>query len=292
MVDEPPFTPIPYGLLSVVDTPTLPDNTHWRNGVTWRSICLDTSKTFTTYDECIAVTGTGPPPAPPSKADTVLNPWRGATSFTVFAEFDCSPVGNPLSEAEAIARRVLSQVEPWAVERAFWTGQAASQSVAYPHLAANSQVLDSQSFVLQTAATQVTGSALHVTDALGRLEGALADCLSGVGVIHIPQRALPRFDAWGLLHPRGAAMYTANGNKIAVGAGYPGTAPDGSAPAGGIMWIYATGPVFMYRGNVQVLSGTGSVDRAKNTVKMIVEREYVLGFDCCHFAVPVDISTT
>lgn len=292
VVEPPPFTATPYGLLSVVELPTPPDSVHWQNGVTWRSICMDTTASFTTYDECISVTGTGAPPAPPTKVENVNTPWRGATPFTVDARFDCSPVGNPLSEAEAVAKRVLAQAEPWQVERAFWTGLAGGQTVAFPHLAASSQVLDQQSIVLQTAATEVTGAPLHVTEALGRLEGALADCLDGVGVIHVPQRALPRLDAWGLVHQRGALLMTLNGNKVAVGAGYPGSSPAGVAASGSTVWIYATGPVFAYRGDVRVLDGPGAIDRAENTVQMIAERTYVLGFDCCHFAVPVDISTT
>lgn len=292
VIDPPPFTPTPYGLLSVVDTPTLADRVHWQNGVTWRSICMNTEASFTTYDECISVTGTGAPPAPPAKVKNVSTPWRGATPFTVDARFDCSPVGNPLSDAADVAERVLAQAEPWQVERAFWTGLSGAQTVVFPHLAANAQVLDAQSIVLQTAATEVTGAPLHVTEALGRLEAALADCLDGVGVIHVPQRALPRFAASNLVKTQGAMLTTPNGNKIAVGAGYPGSSPAGVAASGSTVWIYATGPVFMIRGSVMVLDGPGAVDRAENTVQMIAERTYVLGFDCCHFAVPVDTSIT
>jgi hypothetical protein len=291
LVEPPTFTSIPYGLLTVVEYPPTPDQ-HWENGVTYRSICLATSgqTTGTTYDECISVTGTGAPPAGPSKVDNVDSIFRGATPFTVITEFDCSPVG--LGDAEAVAQRALAQSEPWQVERAFWSGIVGGQTVVFPHLAANAQVLDAQSYVLQTAATTVTGGAtpLHVVEALGLLEGALADCYDGVGVIHVPQRALPTFDAWSLLHADGDVMRTLNGNKVAIGAGYPGTSPAGAVPTAGSSWIYATGAVMAYRSAVRLLGPPGAIDRAKNTVKMIAERTYVLGWDCCHIAALAAIS--
>jgi hypothetical protein len=278
----------------VASFPTPPDNVHWQNGVTYRTLCPTLTATLSTYDECISVTGTtlvtgaGAPPAPAAKTDNVTPVYRGATPFTVYTEFDCSAVGNP--DFEKAGTDSLTRVEPWEVERAFWTGLSGGQTVVFPHLAANAQVVDAQNILLQTAATQVTGTALHVTQALGALEGQLADCYDGVGVIHIPQRALPRFDALGLIHKNGPVLTTLNGNQVAVGAGYPGSAPDGTAASGSTVWIYATGAVFGYRSPVRVLGMPGAMDRAKNTIKMIAERTYVLGWDCCHFAVPVDIS--
>lgn len=288
VVDPPTFTPLSYGLLSVVEyLPTA--NTHWQNGVTYRPLCMLAGQGGTTYDECIAVTGTGAAPASPSLADNTDVVLRGATPFTTYVEFDCSPVGN--EDAQKIATDALARSEPWQVERAFWTGLAGGQTVAFPHLAANAQILDLQSVMLQSAAVTVTGAAspLHVVEALGLLEGALADCYDGVGVIHIPQRALPTFDAWTLVKATGSVMKTLNGNKVVVGAGYPGTSPAGAAATSGTSWVYATGNVFAYRGTPRFTSPTDGMDRSKNTIKMIGQRTYVLGWDCCHFAVQVNL---
>jgi hypothetical protein len=53
--------------------------------------------------------------------------------------------------------------------------------------------------------------------------------------------------------------------------------------------MYATGAVFYFRGDVMVNPRAESLDRSVNTVKMIAERTYVLGWDCCHFAVQTSL---
>jgi hypothetical protein len=297
VIEPPTFTPTPFGLLTTVEwTPVT--NDYWQNGVTYQPMC-DTSGTSlgsTTYDECLAVTGAGgPPPPPASLSGTISTDPRGATVFTVFAEFDCASVGN--AQAQTIAERALSMAEPWQVERAFWTGVAGDQKIVYPHLAANAEVLDSGGITLQTAAVNVgatgtgspfvTGDLPNIETAIGLLEGALANCYGGVGVIHVPQMIVPTMDAWNIIRAQGPVMRTLNGNKVAVGEGYPGTSPTGAARTGNSCWIYATGNVFAIRSEIRVRApqGAPSLDRSTNTMKMIAERTYVLGWDCCHFAV-------
>jgi hypothetical protein len=157
VVDPPSFTPVPFGLLSTVEFPPI-TGPHWQNGITYQPLCgVTVTGTGTTYNPCLAVTGTGHPPTPPDQTGNVTRLTRGATSFVVRAEFDCAPVGN--DQAQQIAEQALAMSEPWQVERAFWTGIAAGQPVVYPHLAAASQVLDSDGVILQTAAINVTGAA-------------------------------------------------------------------------------------------------------------------------------------
>lgn len=242
-----------------------------------------------TYDECIAVTGSGGIPEPSAKTDVLDLTIKGATPFTAYAKFDCALVG--MDEALAIATNALAQSEPWQVERAFWTGLVDGRVLAFPHLAANARVLDQQGYELQSVASVVvTGNAVDAVTALGLLESALADCYNGVGVIHVPVKLLPTLQANHLIIVQSGKLKTLNGNLVAVGGGYPGTSPAGVAPAIGESWMYATGPVFMYRGDVQVPTDkVSSINRTTNTREMIAERTYVLGFDCCHHAVLVDI---
>ena len=277
IVDPPTFTSLPYGLWDAAQKPT-PDNGHWQQGITWIERCPDGG---TTYDECLAVTGIGTPPEPPVKADNVDQTFRGATPFTVVAKFDCSPVG--LRDAETVASDALARVEQQQVEAAFWTGSAGAQTVVFPHLAADTEVLDAQDIVLQTAASPaVTGA--DVAQALGELEADLATCYAGQGIIHVPCVALPTLAAWNLVEERDGRLYTTAGNLVVAGGGYTGSGPDGSTPTAGTAWIYATGAVFGYRGDVQVTSPRDSIDRSTNTMRMIAERTYVLGFECCHLA--------
>lgn len=288
IVDPPSFTPTPYGLLTVVQWPDSGD-VHWRNGITYQPQCG--MPATSTYDECISVTGAGaaPPPPPPTiNTNTVVRTLRGATPFTVLAEFDCAAVGN--DQAREIAKTALAATESWQVERSFWTGISGGQSVVFPHLAANAVINDPNQAVtimMQSAAVIVTGGALlNATEALGALEGALADVYNGVGVIHVPQRAVAALDAYGLIRTQGPVMKTLNGNLVAVGAGYPGTSPTGAAPSADTGWFYATGAIMAYRGQLVVRANdTQAFDRSENTRRLIAERTYLLGWDCGHFAV-------
>lgn len=295
IVDPPSFTPVPYSLLTTVDWRTDPGS-HWQNGITYQPTCgvSTTGVGATNYDPCIAVTGSGgPPPSGPGFTNLVSVAPRGATSFVVWTEFQCSTISGV--EALDAAKRALAIAEPWQVERAFWTGLAGgpvgTQTVVFPHLAASSQVLDAQSITLQTAATIVTGSSVGVTGdlsnletQLGLLEQALANCYDGIGVIHVPELAIPSLKD--MIEGNGPVLRTLNGNLVAAGAGYPGTSPNGDARAGNKVWLYATGALIGYRSEVRVRApdAAQTIDRSTNTRTMIAERTYVLGWDCCHFA--------
>lgn len=281
IVDPPQFTSLPYGLWESIQHPTPPS--HWQHGVTWIERC---ARGDTTYDECISVTGTGSPPGPASKTANVLQEFRGATPVTVYAEFECSPVG--IGEAEQAATEALSRVENNRLEAAVWTGLSGAQTTVFPHLAADAEVLDADGIILQTTVSVcITGA--DIAEVLGGLENCLADCHSGQGLIHIPPEALPTFYAWNLAIERDGALFTPAGHRIVVGTGYTGSSPDGSVPAAGTTWIYATGPMFGYRGDVFFTRERDSFDRAENTMQMIAERTYVVGFECCHFAALVNL---
>lgn len=290
IVDPPRFTPSAFGLLSVAELRGEGDQ-HWLNGVTFRTRCANLNAAQgTTYDECIAVTGTGAAPPSPPKADNTNLRWRGATPWTIYAEFDCSPVG--MDQAENDAAEALDRSESWQLERAFWTGQAAGQNnIAFPHLAhSGAEILDSQQVLLQSPV--VTGGGPYpIQQALGVLEQRLGDCHGGAGVIHIPPKVMPRLAGAMGVERRGAGLMTSNGNQLAVGNGYPGSSPLGQATDDTSAWIYATGPVFVYRSRPRILNfGAETIDRSENTVKLLAERTVVAGWDCCHFAVLVNLA--
>lgn len=288
IVEGPAFSVLPYSLWDAIQHPA-PDGPHWQNGITWQDFCPQVPDTM--YDECLTVTGSGgAPPAFPTlpAGGNVLSVNRGATPFTVYAEFDCSPIGLDASGDRATAESALAKLESYSVERAFWTGQAGNQAVVWPHLAANAQFLDTNLIVLQNAATPVvTGTGVDVTDALGQLESQLAACYGGRGVIHIPRLALPTFVAWQLVHDEGGQLYTTAGNLVVPGGGYPGTSPAGAAPAAGQSWIYATGQVFGYRSDVVIRRMPENFDRIENTVRAIAYRTYVIGYECCLIAAQI-----
>lgn len=271
------FTALPYGLWDTIQTPSS-DGPHWQGGVTWVERCPTGA---TTYDECLSVTGVGAPPEPPAKTANVEQSIRGALPFTVHAEFECSPVG--LGSAEAIASDALARVEQTQIEAAFWTGTAAGQPVVFPHLAADTEVLDGDVVLQPVASPVVTGA--DVAQALGALEQELADCYKGQGIIHVPRTALPTLDAWNLARDDGNGhLVTLAGNLIVAGTGYTGSGPDGAAPAAGTTWIYATGAAWGYRSAPDVSQLRDSLDRTSNTLRMQAERTYLIGYECCLLA--------
>jgi hypothetical protein len=271
------FTPLPYGLWDTVQHPGA-DGVHWQQGITWVERCPAGD---TTYDECLAVTGTGAPPEPAAKTANVDQTTRGALPFTVYAEFECSPVG--LANAEAIASDALTRVEQQQVETAFWSGTAGGQPVVFPHLSADAEVLDGEVVLQSVASPVVTGA--DVAHALGALEQELADCYAGQGLIHIPRTVLPTLAAWKLARiDDDGRLVTPAGNLIVAGTGYTGSGPDGAAPEAGTAWVYATGPAWGFRSDPYVSRLRDSLDRSSNTIRMLAERNYVIGFECCLLA--------
>lgn len=288
IVDGPAHQQLPYGLWEAVEQRDTGDP-HWQQGVTYVERCGGGG---TTYADCIAVTGTGGVVAADDLAANVDQVWRGATPFTIYAEFDCSLVGLP--DATSVAEEALARVESWQVSRALWSGVAGAaggtgQVTVYPHLAEDTPLDDPSGIVLQTAASPtVTGDAAQ---ALGALEASLANCYNGRGVIHIPLSVLPTFEYFDLVEDDlvPGELYTPAGNRIVVGSGYPGTSPAGANPAANTSWIYATSAVFGYRSAVQIRDVPAAFDRKKNTAHMIASRTYLFGWECCHIAALVNL---
>jgi hypothetical protein len=278
------FTPIPYGLLSVVESRPAA-SPHWQAGVLWEDLC---GPPATTYDFCLTdsplVTG-----GPPVKTAGASHEDFAATPFTVYSRVDCSAPGF-YPESEADAAGVLTRWEQWQIEQAFWTGFAAGvPNVVYPHLAANANVFSTvDNATLQLAATVPSATPRDPATALGIVENALADCYAGVGVIHIPVELIPRFVDRYVIYRDGARLRTYNGNYVVAGAGYPNTSPAGAAsPIDGSGWIYATPPVFLYRSPLRTISARETLNRSVNTVEALSERTVLLGYSCCLAAAPV-----
>lgn len=294
LVAPPVALPQPFGLLEVAGPPVGDDDLHWQQGIFYQALC---PLGGTTWEECLAVTGIGAAPPPPSKADNADLVLRAATPFTVYAEFDCSAVGLP--DLEQLAEQALVRVEGWQVERAFWTGFAgpagSQQPVVYPHLAEDVAVTYPLGYgpgsvaTLTSAATVVSGGNPAV--ALGSLEQALTDCYRGQGVVHAPLAAVATLYGNRLIERQGARLVTAAGTPVVAGGGYPGTSPAGAAPAAGTTWLYATGRPFYRRSPARSWPLRDSFNRAENTVAMLAERTYLLGWDCCHFAAPLTLGS-
>lgn len=277
LVSSPSRTPLPYGLLSVAQVAD--DDPHWRLGIRFET---DTcSRASITTESCPATGGVNK-----SATDTWVT--RGAFPVTVYTMPVCSPIGTDTTyESRVVA--ALTSGEGRAIEREFWTGENGT----LPHLAANTAVTGTgfdSTIIEQTAATIITGAPVDIVEGLGLLEQALATCYGNEGVIHVPQIALAHLAARGLIRIDGARLRSPAGHLIAAGAGYPGTAPDGSVPVNGVWYVYATGAITVHRTPIEV-QGTlqQAVDKSKNDVYLVAERTYVIGWDCCHYAQPISM---
>lgn len=279
-----PFTAPQFDLLSTA-TPINPPNDRWKMGITWEPLCPEASGT---YDPCAAVVDNAgaaeTAPTPPAKSATTEWQVRGATPFTAYSRIDCSPVGQ-WDQLSDVNKQALIRSESRFVETAFWSGVVAGQTVVFPHLASDSEVSDGED-LMQPAATVVTATPQEIVIGLGMLEDAMRDCYPGVATIHMPIRLASIAADHDLISPRAGGMFTTIGSKVVIGD-YPGTGPDGSSTEG-VTWMYATGEVFFARDNEpKGFTAVESFDRDVNTVEMLAERTYLLGWDCCLLAIPI-----
>lgn len=276
-VAPPARTPLPYGLMSAAQVVDETD-VHWRNGIWFEAGACGRSNITT--QSCAATGGA-------QKAATTVLTLYASNPFTVYTLPICSSVGMLPDEAERRAVGALTSGEARAVERELWTGEFGTN----PHLAANSPVVGSDGSIEQTAATVIVTGAVDVVEGLALMEEALGSCYGNEGVIHVPPSVLTHMSAWTLFTKDGPRLRTSLGHLVAAGAGYPGTAPDGSGPASGVRWIYGTGAVVLRRTAVETFSRVPSeiLDRSKNNVVFVAERTYVIGWECCHLAIPINI---
>lgn len=283
-----PFTAPLYSLLSTATQLDLPDG-RWKMGISWEPICPESSGT---YDPCTAVVENAEAPgeveqapAPPVKATTTEWQIRGGTPFTAYSRIDCAPVGQ-WDQLSAVNQQALLRSESRFVETAFWSGVAGGQTVVFPHLAADSEVNDGDD-LMQPAATVVTSVPQQVYTGIGMLEDAIRDCYPGIATLYLPINLAAQIVTINLTEPRDRVMYTRSvGSKVVIGD-FPGTAPDGTSTPG-ITWVYATGEAFFARDREpKIFTPAESFDRSVNTLSMIAERTYVIGWDCCLFAIPI-----
>jgi hypothetical protein len=287
----PTFIPLRYGLLSAATLITDPDP-HWQQG------------TVAQLDPCgipMAVTG-GPCSATGiTKSPSVTGLGASAAEpFSIYAWVNCAPVGHgdELQDLRARTEQLLTNGEGRAVESVFWTGNTANgppESI-HPHLAADaalfSDAMGAQTVELQSAASVVTtGSPVSVVEGLALLEGALAECYGGEGVIHIPAAAVAHLSSMGVISRQGSQLRTLMGNVVAVYSSGNRQGPDGTEPATGQAWMYATGAVWIRRSPIKGLGQRPAdfVGRADNSTVYVVERTYVVDWSCCHLAAQVNI---
>ncbi len=204
--------------------------------------------------------------------------------FVVYSTVSCSPVGMTDADLRQYLFNRLVAGEQSTVERMFSQGDTDPESCGLvPGLP------------LDAGTTEVTTVAVDPVAALGLLESAVAADYGLPVTIHVPAILASYFMNLHLLEGglRGNVWYSAMGNKIVFG-NYLGLVPDGSAPAVGETWIYATAQVGIWRTPDSEIFATNrmqTLNRTTNLVTAVMEREYVVDYDTCvNYAAQVDIT--
>lgn len=220
--------------------------------------------------------------------------WRGADSFVIYTWLPCGLVSMGPAELERLTNAAHDINAPTIAERVFWSGGDFQTS---QYLATDTEVIvdvvGGSSVTLQTGATTITGT-YDVVEAIGLLEEAMAGCYGGRPLIHVPRAAIAHLSANHLVEREGGKLVTKAGSVVVGAPGYLRTGPDGTEPGGSGAWFYATGSVAMWKSEKLVLARDTRqyLARATNATTYIVEQRYMFGWDCCHFAIEVDLGGT
>lgn len=198
--------------------------------------------------------------------------------FVVYSAIRCDTVGLVNWGPERVQRFLYDQLvagEQAAVENIFSTGSVGQS----PSLGGNPAVVN-------------LGSAVGVVQAVGILESWLYGRYGLPGVIHAPMLAAPYFlGAYVIERDSQKIWRTDTGTAVSFG-NYAGTGPTGQA---GGNWLYITGQVAIWRTSDSELfvPPMGQViNRTTNVMTSVMEREYVLTFDCYVAAIQVTLDDT
>lgn len=189
--------------------------------------------------------------------------------FVVYSEISCSPVGMTDEQLQRYLYERLTAGEQATVERVF-SLQSCQQA---PGLSNNAAVVT------------VTGAAVDPVKALSILEQTLANSYGLPATIHIPMALAAYFADLHLIcyevgTPNNKVYYSSAGNKLVFG-NYAGNTPAGAAPAANQAWIYATGQVAIWRDSDTFATNRAmTLNRTTNLVTAVMERFYVVSFDC------------
>ena len=190
-----------------------------------------------------------------------------ADPFVVYSDILCTPVGLTDERLKKALYEQLVMGEQARVEAVF-SQQACGQA---PGLANNAAAVD-------------LGAAVDIVQAVSELEGFLYDQYSAPGVLHVPYRFAAYFENLHLAERMDSSgiWRTKLDTKVNFG-NYSGLSPTGGDPAAGTAYIYITGQTVVWRtpdSDLFVTSRREVLNRTTNQLTAVMEREYVVAFDC------------
>lgn len=206
-----------------------------------------------------------------------------ATPFVVYSSINCSPIGLANWGQERINQLLYNQLvagEQSTLERMF----SESTFGLSPGLGG------------ATPSAVNLGNAIGVVRAFGMLESWLYARYGLPGVIHVPMLAASYVHGAYLVERDSPSSPWQTAVKTTVSFGnYAGTGPSGQVPTATDTWIYITGQVAIWRtpdGELFVPPMGQIINRTTNVMNIVMEREYVISYDCYLAAVQVNLNDT
>ena len=283
VVEAPKIVPSAFGLLAVVKPENSTDEDQWVRGFSqeWETELYSAKNWDDTDTTSSVVVATGVP-----------NYYTKIDPFFIEVEELRSGLGFLGIDRIARLQRQLEGVTQDAVEKELWDG-AIRKGESHDNKALSSS----------TATILNSGTAVSSRRALAILEQAIGEVSEAgeQGIIHMPRdvAALLSSNSQMLFHNKVEDhLQTMGGTPVVVGSGYSGNGPDGATGATASLtnkWIYATGTVRTYVGNVDVvndnLAQAYDVSGNKNDMRLKAIRPAAVYFDTSiHLAVRVDLT--
>lgn len=199
--------------------------------------------------------------------------------FIVYSGIECGSVGLLNYGQDRIRRYLFDQLV------------AGEQATVESILSTSSFGLTSG--LANNASTVNLGAATDIVNGVALLENWLYARYGLPGVLHVPMVAAAYIKNAKLVHKASAMdpWRTVASTKVSFG-NYAGVDVTGGAATAGSTWIYITGQVAIWRTpDSQLLDvPVGQVlNRSTNTVDIVLEREYVVSFDCFSAGIEVPL---
>jgi hypothetical protein len=283
VVTAPPIVPSAFGLLAVVKPENAPSEDKWIRGFSqeWET----TATSLKNWDDTDSTSST-------LIVNGVINYYDEIKPFFIEIDETRSTLGFlGIDRIERLKRQIEGATQH-AMEHELWNGTVRE-----------GESHDNRSLTSSSATILNGGTALSPRRALALLEHSIgiASHFGEQGVIHVTRdvAALLASNSSMLLHEEGKDhLQTFGGTPIIVGSGYSGNGPDGATGASASAtnkWIYATGTVKTYVGDIDVvndnLSQAYDVSGNANDMRLKAIRPAAVYFDTSiHLAVRVDLT--
>lgn len=283
VIAAPKIMPSTFGLLAVAKPDTSSDENKWVRGFSqeWETEIYHVANyddTDTTNEDVVAA--------------GAINYYDEIKPFFIEVEETRSTLGFLGLDRIARIKRQLEGATQHALEVELWEG-AIRKGESHDNLALSAS----------TATVLGSGAAFSAKRALALLEYSIGQVSDGgeQGVIHMTRdvMAILSSNSNMLFHDKDKEhLQTMGGTPVVVGSGYSGVGPDGATgatPTDSNKWIYATGTVRVFIGDVDVvndnLAQAYDVSGNQNDMRLKAIRPAAVYFDkSIHLAVRVDLS--